>query len=80
MTVMLIGQRQCRGCGCTDLRACSGGCSWVLLDIDAATGICSECAEAVEWDQSAFLVMGRELGWQGEEAEAAASAAGMAAP
>ncbi len=24
--------RTCRGCGCTDDRACPGGCSWVLMD------------------------------------------------
>jgi predicted amidophosphoribosyltransferase len=42
----------CRGCACTDLRACPGGCSWVLLDIDYPTGICSACAEDMEWDMA----------------------------
>lgn len=28
----------CRVCGCTDLRACEGGCSWVTDDL------CSRCA------------------------------------
>jgi len=26
--------RICRGCGCTDLAACPGGCSWVLMDFE----------------------------------------------
>jgi hypothetical protein len=30
--------RICRGCGCTDDRACPGGCSWVLLDFDYQPG------------------------------------------
>jgi hypothetical protein len=43
----------CRGCGCTDLRACEGGCSWVLMDVDVPipTGVCSACAIAWGWDQ-----------------------------
>jgi hypothetical protein len=31
--------RSCRGCGCTEARACSGGCHWVAEDL------CSACAE-----------------------------------
>lgn len=31
--------RSCRVCGCTDDRACDGGCSWVDLDL------CSACIE-----------------------------------
>lgn len=27
----------CRGCGCTEFRACPGGCWWV------ARGLCSRC-------------------------------------
>jgi len=42
--------RTCRGCGCTDLRACPGGCSWVLLEVESPTGICSACAEGMDWD------------------------------
>ena len=30
--------RNCRICGCTDDRACAGGCHWV------APGLCSRCA------------------------------------
>jgi hypothetical protein len=29
--------RQCRACGCTDIRACAGGCYWVEPDL------CSAC-------------------------------------
>ncbi len=32
--------RACRQCGCTDDRACAGGCSWVDLDL------CSACTPA----------------------------------
>lgn len=32
----------CRGCGCTDLRACAGGCSWVTDPIDPRP-VCSRC-------------------------------------
>jgi len=32
----------CIGCGCTDLEACEGGCSWVSLD----PPVCSACVEA----------------------------------
>lgn len=46
----LIGERICRGCGCTDGRACPGGCAWVLLDVRTPTGVCSECAEEMEWE------------------------------
>lgn len=45
----IIGERTCRGCGCTDRHACPGGCSWVLLDIDGPSGICSQCADYFEW-------------------------------
>ncbi len=30
--------RTCRACGCTDDRACEGGCSWIAQDL------CSRCA------------------------------------
>ena len=30
-------ERACRACGCTDSRACAGGCSW------AEPGLCSRC-------------------------------------
>lgn len=33
----LTTEQTCRICGCTDARACEGGCSWLLR------GICSKC-------------------------------------
>jgi hypothetical protein len=39
----------CRGCGCTDDRACEGGCEWVD-DVHgippAPSDLCSRCAKA----------------------------------
>jgi hypothetical protein len=32
------GPRTCQRCGCTDDRACQGGCYWVSSDL------CSQCA------------------------------------
>jgi hypothetical protein len=34
-------RRVCKVCGCTDDRACEGGCHWVAPDMD----ICSQCVE-----------------------------------
>ena len=48
--LLLPDLRICRRCGCTDLHACPGGCSWVLLDVDAPSGVCSQCAEEMDWD------------------------------
>lgn len=31
--------RTCRVCGCSDVRACPGGCTWVAADL------CSACVE-----------------------------------
>ena len=33
-----MADRSCRGCGCTDERACPGGCSWVTPNL------CSACS------------------------------------
>lgn len=60
MSPRLIGLRTCRGCGCTDTHACPGGCAWVLLDVPTPTGVCSACAEEVEWDFGAMMTMGTE--------------------
>lgn len=35
----------CIGCGCTDLRACEGGCSWLAVDRGKGIGVCSRCAQ-----------------------------------
>ncbi len=41
----------CIECGCDDLHACEGGCSWERVDYDAGLGVCSECGHRVEdWD------------------------------
>lgn len=32
-------ERACIRCGCTDSRACAGGCSWITRRVD----ICSAC-------------------------------------
>lgn len=34
----------CICCGCTESRACPGGCSWAAVDEDAGVGLCSACA------------------------------------
>lgn len=33
----------CTNCGCTELRACPGGCSWLGVNHRDGTGICSRC-------------------------------------
>ncbi len=33
------GERDCITCGCTDLRACAGGCSWASIN----PPVCSRC-------------------------------------
>jgi hypothetical protein len=35
---------QCVACGCTDLKACPGGCYWAGLNPETHDGICSRCA------------------------------------
>lgn len=37
------GERTCVQCGCTDSRACPGGCHWVIRHPATPTGICSTC-------------------------------------
>lgn len=41
--------RTCRGCGCTDSRACPDGCAWLLLDVETPTGVCSRCAARLDF-------------------------------
>jgi hypothetical protein len=38
----MSGVRSCRICGCTDARACPGGCSW------AGETLCSACVPTVD--------------------------------
>jgi hypothetical protein len=37
----------CTKCGCTDSRACLGGCSWLYVDRDEHAGLCSCCAPQI---------------------------------
>lgn len=37
----------CIGCGCNDVHACDGGCSWLRVDRVAGLGVCSECPDFV---------------------------------
>lgn len=34
---------RCSRCGCSDLRACPGGCSWVEVDYEKGEGLCTAC-------------------------------------
>lgn len=51
-------ERSCRLCGCTDTRACPGGCSWVLQDLYSPTGICSTCGEELGWNPALLASVG----------------------
>ncbi len=37
------GLATCTGCKCTDLNGCTGGCTWIKLDREKGTGLCSKC-------------------------------------
>lgn len=37
-SLVRIEEQRCRVCGCTELSACEGGCSWIAADL------CSACA------------------------------------
>lgn len=41
-----VVQKACRDCGCTDSRACPGGCSWVPGDVTSAGPLCTACTAA----------------------------------
>jgi hypothetical protein len=38
-------ESRCLGCGCTDAKACAGGCEWSLVDRFARIGVCTRCAD-----------------------------------
>ena len=45
------GMTTCIACGCDDLHACDGGCSWLRVDYTARVGVCSKCKRFVAaWD------------------------------
>jgi hypothetical protein len=39
------GERTCVHCGCTVMRACKGGCDWVIKHKATPTGVCSRCVK-----------------------------------
>ena len=41
-------ERTCVYCGCTDSRACLGGCTWVELHAHTSTGVCSNCTASIK--------------------------------
>lgn len=44
-------ERACRVCGCTDEKACPGGCSWVERDLCSACAMtAAELIECVEYE------------------------------
>ncbi len=49
----------CVQCGCTDLRACAGGCAWLAVNHKDGTGVCSNCGPAL-------------TAWRAQQADAAA--------
>lgn len=63
--MIIFGQklRFCRACGNSDhqdVLAPLADLTFVLLDIDAPTGICKPCAEAYDYAPELFMFAGRE--------------------
>jgi hypothetical protein len=72
--------RLCRGCGCDDDHACmtpDGPCSWTLLDAGTPTGVCSSCAQRVDFHPLALVSIGRD---EDEEIETILAFAELAPP
>ncbi len=42
----------CVYCGCTDSRACAGGCSWIETHEHTPTGVCSNCIGRTAWNDA----------------------------
>lgn len=57
----------CTNCGCTDLRACPGGCSWLGVNHQDGTGVCSNCPKHL-------------TAWRAQQVEAEVEAAYDALP
>lgn len=51
----------CTNCGCTELRACPGGCSWLGVNHADGTGVCSRCPKTL-------------TAWRADQAEKSAEA------
>ena len=43
-------EAKCIFCGCTDSKACKGGCYWVIVDRKRGIGVCSQCALKIMQD------------------------------
>lgn len=43
--------RRCEVCGCSDERACLGGCGWLALEVDVCTACAERLLEAYNWKQ-----------------------------
>ena len=54
MTLTVVAEGQCRLCGCTDERACPGGCWWVADDL------CSSCWRVLTPTQPGETAAARE--------------------
>lgn len=52
--------KKCVYCGCTDMRACAGGCEWIVIFPHCSSGVCShaDCLNAFSED---CLRIGREI-------------------
>jgi len=54
---MEFKESKCIGCGCTDSRACiepdsGNACSWLRVDRQSGSGVCSCCKQYVDrWDE-----------------------------
>lgn len=44
---------RCRVCGCTDDRACDGGCAWIRVEAGSPP-LCSACAGTADDAREAF--------------------------
>jgi len=43
-TARVVTVATCIGCGCTDDRACPGGCSWIIVERTSGIGVCTRCS------------------------------------
>lgn len=59
----MSGDARCIGRGCTDSRACAGGCSWLKVDRDLRFGVCSACpGKVATFDRQRALAKGGRRG------------------
>lgn len=56
-------ERVCVNCGCTDSRACAGGCAWAEVHKATPTGVCTRCVfEKITLGQCVILKPGPSAG------------------